>query len=75
MLGVPPLAAKAAPKLCGYWAQSRKRKQKYPTTLLPPGGAVRAPLHSLSVRGGDGWSGGGGGGACGGVARHGGGVV
>ena len=26
MLGVPPLAAKAVPKLCGYWARSQKRK-------------------------------------------------
>eukprot|EP00966_Prymnesium_polylepis_P285392 6592486-Prymnesium_polylepis.1 len=36
MLGVPPLTAKAQPRLCLAWAQSRRRNHKYPTALLPP---------------------------------------
>ena len=36
-LSVPPLTAKAQPRLCMAWAQSRRKKHKYPTALLPPG--------------------------------------
>ena len=34
---LPPLTAKAQPRLCMAWAQSRRKKHKYPTALLPPG--------------------------------------
>ena len=37
MLGEPPLAVKAQPRLCFMWGQSRKRRQKYATGLVPPG--------------------------------------
>ena len=37
MLGEPPLAVKAQPRLCFMWGQSRKRRQKYATGLIPPG--------------------------------------
>eukprot|EP00966_Prymnesium_polylepis_P114231 2639777-Prymnesium_polylepis.1 len=33
MLGAPPLAVKAQPRLCFMWGQSRKRRQKYATGL------------------------------------------
>eukprot|EP00966_Prymnesium_polylepis_P248688 5749809-Prymnesium_polylepis.1 len=37
MLGAPPLAGKAQPRLCFKWGQSRRGKQKYATGLIPPG--------------------------------------
>eukprot|EP00966_Prymnesium_polylepis_P162701 3760434-Prymnesium_polylepis.1 len=37
MLGEPPLAVKAQPRLCFMWGQSRERRQKYAMGLPPPG--------------------------------------